>query len=706
MSSIDFHAHHSPQGAWFTFTCGALGAGGGPGLETGEVPKHRIYIGWAEAGEGSNCHVMPFLQEHAGADPKAAYTPEQKKADARLRVNRLDPAGLKRDYGFATDRWTHGPLSFALHTPVVPVPEPGKAPLAAERAALLPAIAGELVLDNRHGSTALTLFFALGVEAPSAAVPLELGPDAVGFSWRNRWGVAARRLPGIRMTSSFSLPDSLAKVAVFHRLCNHPCIAVPVPAGATVTLPLAIGAFVGGTATVGIDLRYRYADFYAGIEDVLASCLARHAELSARAARQDAWLAATALSADRRLLLAHATRSYWYSNQALMEGQVPVWVVNEGEYAMTNTFDLTVDHAFYESMLNPWVLRSALDMFADRYSYVDQVVDPVTKAAYPGGISFCHDMGVNNVWSERGHSSYEVSGIPGCFSYMTAEQLDNWILCATTYVVRSGDSAWLREREPIVRACLRSLQNRDHHDPAKRTGLTQFDSSRVVAGAEITTYDSLDHSLAQARNNLYMGVKNWAGWLGLELLLGKLGDAAATAEARAGAVLAARTIAAAADPATGIIPAIFEPASPGAKSAIIPAIEGLAYPRWWGLDAVLDPKGPYGNLITALDRHLQAIMKPGVCLFPDGGWKLSSTSGNSWMSKIMISQHVADRQFGMQPSAAVQTAGDAAHVKWQVVGSRLFAASDQCIDGEGKASKYYPRLVTAWLWLDGALPPL
>jgi hypothetical protein len=274
-------------------------------------------------------------------------------------------------------------------------------------------------------------------------------------------------------------------------------------------------------------------------------------------------------------------------------------------------------------------------------------------------------------------------------------------------VARSGDDAWLARREPIVRACLRSLENRDHHDPLKRNGLTQFDSSRVGDdGAEITTYDSLDHSLAQARNNLYMATKNWASWLGLELLLKRLGDRSAAAEARQGAVLAARTIVAAADPATGVLPAIFEPGRPGADSAIIPAIEGLVYPRWWGLAAELAADGPFAALHAALGRHLAAILKPGTCIFPDGGWKLSSTSDNSWMSKIHICQHVADRQFGIRPDQPVQVKGDAAHVRWQVVGSRTVAAADQCIAGEGKGSKYYPRLVTSWLWLDGKLPPV
>lgn len=45
--------------------------------------------------------------------------------------------------------------------------------------------------------------------------------------------------------------------------------------------------------------------------------------------------------------------------------------------------------------------------------------------------------------------------------------------------------------------------------------------------------------------------------------------------------------------------------------------------------------------LDALKRHLKGILRDGECLFPDGGWKLSSTSDNSWLSKIYLSQFVA-----------------------------------------------------------------
>ena len=46
----------------------------------------------------------------------------------------------------------------------------------------------------------------------------------------------------------------------------------------------------------------------------------------------------------------------------------------------------------------------------------------------------------------------------------------------------------------------------------------QLDSSRCAGGAEITTYDSLDVSLGQSRNNIYLAGKIWASYLALEKL--------------------------------------------------------------------------------------------------------------------------------------------------------------------------------------------
>jgi hypothetical protein len=92
-----------------------------------------------------------------------------------------------------------------------------------------------------------------------------------------------------------------------------------------------------------------------------------------------------------------------------------------------------------------------------------------------------------------------------------------------------------------------------------------------------------------------------------------------------------------------------------------------------------------------------------------GGIKVSSTSDNTWLSKIAIVQHVARTLFnldenGNQRPPNARASGwekaDAAHVHWLTrPESAYWAASDQIVNGIARGSKYYPRLITAALWL-------
>ena len=52
-------------------------------------------------------------------------------------------------------------------------------------------------------------------------------------------------------------------------------------------------------------------------------------------------------------MLAHSIRSYYGATQLLDVDGEPFWVVNEGEYRMMNTLDLTIDQSFYELTNEP-----------------------------------------------------------------------------------------------------------------------------------------------------------------------------------------------------------------------------------------------------------------------------------------------------------------------------------------------------------------
>ncbi len=223
-----------------------------------------------------------------------------------------------------------------------------------------------------------------------------------------------------------------------------------------------------------------------------------------------------------------------------------------------------------------------------------------------------------------------------------------------------------------------------------------LDSSRTQGGAEITTYDSLDVSLGQARNNIYLAGKTWACYVALEKLFQEAGRGEEARLAGEQADLCAATLTGHMTDA-GYIPAVLEA---GNTSRIIPAIEGLVYPYFTGCRAALEVEGRFGPYLQALRRHLNTVLESGDCLFEDGGWRLSSTSHNSWLSKIYLCQFAARQILGVQGDKVTARA-DAAHADWLTDSDNAYWAwSDQMVSGKAVGSRYYPRGVTAILWLE------
>lgn len=553
--------------------------------------------------------------------------------------------------------------------------------------------------DNRDGEHDVEIIFGT---AEPAQPPRPVGDTAStlkGFATGRGYGYACLPSGDLRSVQGHTvLTPSPAGHDGFQRLGAESALILRVPAGTQASLPLAFGFHEADIVTTGLPCRYYYLRHFPTLEDVLAFGLTHKSDYVALALARDEELAMSKLSDDQKWLLAQATHSYFGSTQLLDHAGNPLWAVNEGEYRMLNTFDLTVDHLFFELKWHPWAVRNTLDLFATRYAYHDQV-HSVDGRSGPGGVSFTHDMGVMNQFSPSGLSSYECTGLAGCFSHMTMEQLVNWVLCAITYARQTGDRAWLSAHRDLLHSCATSLSNRDDPDPAHRNGLLKWDSDRCGSGSEITTYDSLDASLGQARLNLYLSVKTLAAWILLEEAFHDFGDKAAATQAHDSADLLAGTIVARFDEETGFFPAVFEN---GNQSRILPACEGLVFPLYLGLNNATNRHGRFAALLNRLERHLSQALEPGVCLDRvSGGWKLSSTSRNTWMSKIAIAQHVVRQLFPAALSPAA-LAADRVHRRWQEnAASAAFAMCDQINSETGAAlgSRYYPRVVTAVLWL-------
>ncbi len=738
------------MGAFMSFTCGNPGTRGGIGLQIGQPGDQEVFIGVVDGDRYSDAPLkcLPF---YIGAATKAAdaFLVEQagpSEQNVRPDAVPFDSKEIQRTYGWCTDTWTAGDMTFTVCSPFGSIPDPSKASEKEMREGLLPAVVARLVVDNTRGTQPKTGIFALNhARTGPRMINEDLGSSRrVGFAFRREAGVAAEVFdPGDRNAKPepfgfmrWSPTDGIReRYNPVHLLGSCPGVGFEVPPGKRYRMTLAIGSYLANIETTGLDGRYLYTRYYKNLTDVLRATLDRADQLIANAEALDAKLEASSLSDDQRFMISHSTHSYYGSTQLLEVDNQPFWVVNEGEYCMMNTLDLAVDHVFWELDRNTWLVRSLLDSFVSNYSYTDEIkiykgeaaatatahekqIDPSQPppppdAAQlarpydrkPGGLSFCHDMGAHNNFSPKGRSSYELANLTGCFSYMTQEQLCNWILVAACYVAKTRDLAWLRENRNIVDSCLTSMLNRGGD-----VGFAQYDSTRCAGGQEITTYDSLDHSLAQTRNNVYIAVKSWACYLALALMFRDLSDHTAQERCQQLATKVAGVVAGQA--VDGILPAIFEKSNPGFNSRILPAIEGCMYALYFEKTGYAQQtlQQIFGGaaerkMFEVLKEHTRKLLlDPNRSnLFADGGIKLSSTSNNSWMSKIAIFMHVARRVFHLDQDpqvAEVFRKADAAHVKWQTEGSSYWSCSDQIVSGEGKASRYYPRVITSALWMD------
>ena len=706
MNDISYHVTHAPFGAFSSFTCGYAVSwdpspaphAGGFGASLRHPANQSVFAGWRRGGGPWN--LLPFVRPRA--DRSADFTGEGEAAGAPPPAFRVaGPDTVSRRLGLASDSWTTGPFALSVLSPFERIAEWESLGEDLRRRLCAPVIPVRCAADNTAGTEDLEILFGIGGAERGLRYLGDTDPSLVGFACATEYGFAALPQPGLRAQSGLDLfSRSRHDDRGLHLLGGEAALILRVAPGESAHLDLVLGFHQQGTVTTGIAGSYYYTRYFSDLDSVLAFGLEHHAAYLRAAAARDAELEKSPLSPSQRWLVAHSVHTYLASTQLLQREGKPLWVVNEGEYRMINTFDLAVDHLFFEMSWWPWAVRSTLDLYASDYSYVDTLHGPGGAKAQ-GGLAFTHDMGVDNQFSAKGRSSYELPHLADCFSHMSAEQLVNWVCCAVTYAEGARDHAWLERRTHLLQRCAESLRQRDDPQPGRRTGVLKWDSDRCGPdGSEITTYDSLDVSLGQARNNLYLAVKTTAAWMLLSRAFSSLwlvDDAAAAFDT---ACRTATTIMGFRETGTGLFPAVFEG---GNRSRILPSIEGLVFPLYLGMDAELRQLDLRTGLVTALGTHLGRILERGVCLDPvSGGWKLSSTSNNTWLSKIFLCQHVARRLYPAAMAAPERSAEDEVHRGWLVASDcRYLAFCDQLrsTDGFPFGSKHYPRGVTSWLWL-------
>ncbi|KAA0550191.1 beta-xylosidase [Bacillus sp. BGMRC 2118] len=695
-----FNAHHSPIGAFSSFTLGFPGSGGGMDLELGRSPRKNIFIGLESKEHSGIYEALPFFDSGENESKRYDIENPDPNPDKPKMIFPFSKDAVQREFNLGTDTWKAGDITFTIYSQAEEVPEPGTGNEEELKLTIVPAVIAEMTIDNTKGTKTRRAFF--GYEGSDPYSSMRRLDDTCGLA-----GVGQGRLtavvsdhPDVKSAMHFSLENILTTPFEDNwtfGLGPIGTLIMDVPAGTRKTYQFAICFHRNGFVTAGVDASYYYTRYFSNIEEVAAFTLENYSIIKERALKANQLINhAKHLSDYQKFMMAHSVRSYYGCTQLLDLDGEPFWVINEGEYRMMNTFDLTVDQLFFELKMNPWTVKNELDIFVKRFSYEDNVRFPNDETEYPGGISFTHDMGVANTISRPHFSSYELYGLDGCFSHMTHEQLVNWILCAAVYVEQTRDTKWLEDNLTILEKCFESLVNRDHPMKEKRNGIMGLDSTRVKGGAEITTYDSLDVSLGQARNNIYIAGKCWASYLALEKIFSDYGRDHLSREAGDQAEKCAQTIVSYVTE-EGYIPAVV---GEGNDSKIIPAIEGLIFPYYTNCQEALKEDGRFGHYIQALKKHLNTVLVDDVCLFDNGGWKISSTSNNSWLSKIYLCQFIARQILGIRWDEKGEKA-DAAHVEWLTHPTlSVWSWSDQIISGEISGSKYYPRGVTSILWLE------
>ncbi len=697
MENIFFNAHHSPIGAFATFTLGHKGASGGFGLELEGPAGENVYIGIESKENSKIYHSLPFF-EYSENDSTRFNQSGPVFPDDEIRAVPFDDKSINREYNLATDQWRAEDLTFKIFSPAGAVPDPSVSAESVAKKALVPAVFVELTIDNTACNRKRSAFFGFTGEDRYTAMR-RIDGNGGGLK-----GVAQGRIVGILSDDKdvvpglgFTIEDLLGPRNKKRRsfgLGKVGALIMELKPGECKTFRFALCFYRGGTVTSGIDASYYYTKFFSDLESVAQYALSGFAGFKAAAQNRDEILDGTEMSDQRKFMLIHSTRSYYGSTELLrLRDNTPLWVVNEGEYRMMNTLDLTIDQLFYELNVNPWTVCNVLDFYAQKYSYRDSVRSVKTGKRCDGGVSFTHDMGVGNVFSSQGTSAYELPGLDGCFSYMTHEQLVNWVLAASVYGIRCKDSQWLRGKGELLEECLRSMVKRDGGDECSLDGVMDLDSVLTGSGEEITTYDNIDHAMGRARRSSYLALKSWASYCLLGKIFREWGRADLQKVAHSQALKCSETIMRFTGK-DGKVPALLEK---GCKTVSISTIEGLIFPWFIGDFQTVSFSGPYAALLNVLKVHVENILNPAECLFGNGGWKLSSTSDNTWLSKIYLCQFIAEHILGVR----LGNREDSAHVSWLLDENNSFYAwSDQIRDGVVSGSRYYPRGVTSWLWLE------
>ena len=126
-------------------------------------------------------------------------------------------------------------------------------------------------------------------------------------------------------------------------------------------------------------------------------------------------------------------------------------------------------------------------------------------------------------------------------------------------------------------------------------------------------------------------------------------------------------------------------------------VERMSKPKY-GLKQFLQHSLEGVTNFDLLRKHANACLQNGVCIDEQtGGLRLSSTSRNTWVSKVILTIFAMEQVLSIDlPSSLVREV-----IHWVQVSARETTISDQilCDTRQVVGGPYYPRIVTSALWL-------
>jgi hypothetical protein len=443
---------HAPMGACSTITYGYHGQPCGVGTSSGVYPYWDSWGGGVLIGlsSGSGVQTLPFV------------------TNIPANVTLFPDASVQRTLTPCTDEYavTGTGLSFTHYSPVWSMADLSTASLVEKKRYFLPATWMVFTIQNTI-DTPRDFYFCL-------PVPVTQRTFANGAYEGFALGEAALAV----QTGSCELLSGSRLSSVFNGVTNGFAFHVGVPAGQTRTLMVVIAYYRSAVVDSRRGAHYYYTSLYPSIESVIDSAFAGFGDAQARCQQMATAMSRAGLNPYRQFLASHALHAYQAVTACLLDSQGRVhWWEMEGFFNYINTFDLTVDHAFYDALMHPWALRNVLDAFSGAlpgtgYSYETPLYSPTGTQVSSHGFSFHHDMGL---WPNSGTG-------PAYGANMGQEELQAWILCAGVYWSHTADHAWLTNNAALLQTCLNSMLLRDNTNSAARDGLPTTSLYEITTG--------------------------------------------------------------------------------------------------------------------------------------------------------------------------------------------------------------------------------